>query len=160
MRIEARASRPGDREWISAELAREFHGPRIERGEEILNALDLPALVAEFEGERAGLLTYMLHADHGEVFTLSSRRERLGIGSALLAAAEAAFFEAGHRESRLFTINSNLNALGFYQRRGYRLWQVHRDTITRARALRKPEIPLLDGNGILIADELELRKPL
>ena len=59
---------------------------------------------------------------------------------------------------RVFTGNHNLHAIRFYQRRGFRLWAVHRDTITRAREV-KPLIPLFE-DGIPICDEVELRKTL
>jgi hypothetical protein len=59
----------------------------------------------------------------------------------------------------LITSNDNLNALRFYQRRGYRLAAVHRDAIVLARQI-KPEIPLVGDFGIPLTDEIELEKLL
>ncbi|MHB8637436.1 MAG: GNAT family N-acetyltransferase [Fimbriimonadaceae bacterium] len=160
MCISTRIATESDLPWIRDLLIRAWHGPLIERTDEFIDASILPAIVAELAGERVGLATLLLHPDHVEIVTLNSLRKGIGIGSALMAAAER-FAQASHlTELRLFAVNSNLPALGFYQRRGYRLWAVHRDTITRARATLKPEIPLLHPNGIVNADEVELRKQL
>ena len=158
MPIETRITGPGDRAWILDVLIREWHGPLIERTDEYIDASNLPAIVAEIEREPVGLITLMFHGVHAEIVTLNSFRKRIGVGSALMAAAEAFASEAGHTEVRLFAVNANLGALGFYQKRGYRMWAIHRDTITRARQDKKPDIPLYGENEILNADEVELRK--
>jgi ribosomal protein S18 acetylase RimI-like enzyme len=149
-----------DRAWVLEVLAREWAGPLIERTDEYIEADKLPAVIAEVEDERVGLATVLIHPDHFEIVTLNSFREKQGIGTALIRAVEDIAVRAGKPEVRIFTYNGNLNALGFYQKRGYRLWAVHRDTITRARDGKKPDIPLLDENGIVIADEIELRRRL
>ena len=45
--------------------------------------------------------------------------QRMGLGGALLAHAEAAMARAGHREARLETDTFNLQSRAFYQRHGY-----------------------------------------
>lgn len=158
--VTVRSAELADAEWVFVQLKNEFHGPMVERGDELIDASGLPALIADVDGSRVGVLTYIVHGDHVEIFTLSTTLENRGVGTSLITAAEDVARAAGLSEMRLFVINSNLHALGFYQRRGYRVWSVHRDTITRARLKWKPEIPLVDDNGIVIADELELRKTL
>ena len=149
-----------DAPWVLDLLVRAWHGPLIERTDEFIDASELPAILAEIDGVPVGLVTLLVHADHVEIMTLNSRREGIGVGSALMAAAETFALESGHTEVRLFAVNANLNALGFYQKRGYRFWAIHRDTITRARETKKPDIPVFAENSILIADEVELRKRL
>ncbi len=56
------------------------------------------------------------------------------------------------------TTNDNVDALRFYQRRGWNLAALHEDAVTRARRL-KPEIPLVGDHGIPIRHELELEGP-
>ena len=63
----------------------------------------------------------------------------------------------GCRRVWLITTNDNLDALRFYQRRGYHLWKLHVGGIARDRKL-KPEIPAIGEHGIFINDELELEK--
>jgi len=157
--MQIRQANDGDRDWIHETLVREWDGPLIERTDEFVDAGKLPALIAEVDGEGVGLATVLLQPDHAEIVSLNSFREKQGIGTALIKAVEEMAVRAGTPEVRIFTYNGNLNALGFYQKRGYRLWAIHRDTITRAR-LDKPSIPLLDDNGIIVADEIELRRRL
>ena len=57
------------------------------------------------------------------------------------------------------TDNSNLRALGFYQRSGYALNALHRGAIDGFRLL-KPQIPLTDSSGIPLRDMIELEKRL
>ena len=94
----------------------------------------LPALVAERSGERCGLLTYRVDHDQLEVVSLDSLQPRQGVGSALL---EAVTMVAGSRSCRrawLVTTNDNLDAIRFYQRRGFRMVAVHPGAVDEARA--------------------------
>ena len=59
----------------------------------------------------------------------------------------------------LITTNDNLNALRFYQKRGFELVAVHRHAVDESRKI-KPEIPLVGENGIPIRDELGLELAL
>ena len=82
-----------------------------------------------------------------------------GVGTALLDAVRDAAVQAGCRRIWLITTNDNLRALGFYQKRGYRLVAVHRDALQRSREL-KPSIPLVSPDGIPLRDEIELEYPV
>ena len=157
--ISIRPATESDQAWVDETLIREWAGPLVERGDEFVDVTKLPAQIAETDGGRVGLMTLLVHADHLEIFTLNSFREGQGIGSALMNAAEREAVKQNLTEIRLFVVNHNLRALGFYQRRGYRIWAAHRDSITRARLV-KPAIPLVSSDGIPICDELELRKTL
>jgi hypothetical protein len=57
----------------------------------------------------------------------------------------------------LITTNDNLNALEFYQKRGYRIIEVISDAVNKARKV-KPSIPLIGYKGIPLQDELRLKK--
>jgi len=107
--------------------------------------------------ERIGLVTYFLHPGgwQGEVITLSSRRENAGVGTALLDTAVAAIRQAGCIRAFLTTTNDNLRALGFYQKRGWKLAALHKGIIDEARK-RKAVIPAIGLNNIPLRDELEL----
>jgi ribosomal protein S18 acetylase RimI-like enzyme len=128
------------------------------------HAPSLPAYAAVLrsaDGEQpVGIATYRLDDAHGcELVTIDSAHEHMGVGTALLDAVEAAARAAGAARVWLITSNDNLNALRFYQRRGYRLAAVHRDAIVLARQI-KPEIPLVGDFGIPLTDEIELEKLL
>ena len=116
---------------------------------------DLPGFVAELDGKVAGLVTFHVAGDTCEIVTLDSLRPGQGIGTALIEAVKAAASAAGCRRLWLITTNDNLHALGFYQKRGFRLVAVHPGAVDAARRL-KPEIPLIGNDGIPIRDEIEL----
>jgi hypothetical protein len=53
------------------------------------------------------------------------------------------------------TTNDNIDALRFYQARGFVIRQVRVDAIRESRKL-KPEIPMTGSYGLPIRDEIEL----
>ena len=157
MAITVRPLGEGDRDWADAVISGHQGSSRTARLGELLDPLALPGLVAERDGRRLGLLTYILHPDRSlEVLTLHSQVEGAGAGGALLEAAAALARRRGCRRLWLVTTNDNLHALGFYQRRGLRLCALHAGAVDRDRAL-KPEIPAVNpDNGIPLHDLLEL----
>ena len=89
--------------------------------------------------------------------SINAAVEGLGVGSVLISAVEESVQKAGIRRIWLITSNDNLDALRFYQRRGYRITAVYPNAIDEARKL-KPTIPELGYYKIPIHDELELEK--
>lgn len=80
-----------------------------------------------------------------------------GTGTALVEAVARVAGDAGARRLRLVTTNDN--ALRFYQRRGFRLAELHVGAVDEARRL-KPTIPTIGDHGIPLRDELVLERPL
>lgn len=153
--IHVRPLRPEERAWATRLLTQRWGDARIVTRGRVHHADERPGLVAQHAGRRVGLLTDRFAARACEIVSLDSLREGRRIGTALLAAAVHAAQEAGARRVWLITTNDNLHALGFYQRRGFRLVAVHRDALVRSRRL-KPQIPLLGQRGIPLRDEIEL----
>jgi N-acetylglutamate synthase-like GNAT family acetyltransferase len=154
-----RAAGPDDRDAVHRFL--EDHGSaRVARMGELVRAADQRAVLAQ-EGDRiAGVLTYVLDGDDCEVLTLHAAERFHGVGTALLIEVERLAAEAGCRRLWLITTNDNMDALRFYQRRGFRLVAVHPGAVDRSRATLKPEIPPVGDRGIPLRDELELSKEL
>ena len=152
--MQIRAKQWDDQVWISEVLARLWGGSQIAVGGRLVEACDLPALIA---GERLGLATYRITADgkSAELITLNALTKRRGIGTALIEELSARLAAAGVRELRVSMTNDNLDALRFYQRRGFRLLALHRGAIDKARRL-KPSIPSTGHYGIPIHDQLKL----
>ncbi len=119
------------------------------------DAASLPAYVAELDGRPVGLVTYAPSGDELEVVTLDALVGSVGVGTALLETLLEQAEAHGCRRVWLITGNDNLGALGFYQRRGFRMVAVHSGAIDRARWF-KPGIPGLGAGGIGIHDEVEL----
>jgi ribosomal protein S18 acetylase RimI-like enzyme len=80
------------------------------------------------------------------------------VGTALLEAVERIAAERGCRRLWLLTTNDNVDALRFYQRRGFRLARLNPGAVDEARARLKPELPTVGDYGIPIRDELVLEK--
>ena len=144
-----------DREWLADHLDEAWGGPMQARRGEVFDARTLPALVAERDGERVGLLCYQQHGDREwEVAVLNAVPRHTGVGSALVQALVDRV-GAGAR-IWLVTTNDNVDALRFYQRRGFRLRELRPGAVDEARRSLKPEIPPVGHHGIPLRDELEL----
>jgi GNAT superfamily N-acetyltransferase len=85
--------------------------------------------------------------------------EGQGVGTLLVESVQEAARAAGCRRFFLITTNDNLNALRFYQRRGFRLAALRPGAVDASRQI-KPSIPLTGEYGIAIHDELELENDL
>ncbi len=115
----------------------------------------LEGFVIEDGKEWIGLLTFMIENNECEVTSLDSLREGQGIGSQLIDRALEEARGRGCKRLFLITTNDNLNALGFYQRRGFEIVAVYRGAINESRKL-KPGISLIGYNNIPLRDEIEL----
>jgi GNAT superfamily N-acetyltransferase len=153
--IRLRPVQDGDRTWVAALLKTYWASARIVTRGRVHEADRLPGFIAEVENEPVGLLTYHIEDNQCEVVSLNSLREGMWIGSRLLDAAKEQAQAAGCRRMWLITTNDNLAALGFYQKRGWRLVAIHRDQLEESRRL-KPEIPRVGIDGIPVCDEIEL----
>jgi GNAT superfamily N-acetyltransferase len=136
-------------------LAERWHSPRIVTRGRIHQADELPGFVAETVAGLMGLVTYRCEADQCEIVSLDSLVERRGVGTALVAAVQRAARETGCARLWLITTNDNLQALRFYQKRGFALAALHRNALELSRRL-KPEISALGEDGIPLRDEIEL----
>jgi GNAT superfamily N-acetyltransferase len=157
--MKVRPREGADRSAAMAFLARHNHA-RVARLGELLEPLNYPALLAEADGEISGMLTYVPDPGWGqcEFLTLHATEQWHGVGTALIEAMEQ--LAAGHECARLWliTTNDNVDALRFYQRRGFQLAAVHRHAVEDSRSRLKPEIPVVGAYGIPMHDEIELEK--
>jgi ribosomal protein S18 acetylase RimI-like enzyme len=125
---------------------------------ELHDVLSLPGFVAEEDDRPVGIATYRRDGDACELAFLEAFEPRRGLGSALLeAVVEAA---AGCARLWVVTTNDNVDALRFYQRRGFRLVELRAGAVDEARENLKPRIGRTGAYGITIRDELELERPL
>jgi ribosomal protein S18 acetylase RimI-like enzyme len=149
-----RAYRESDRAWAEVFMDDEFGGRLQARRGELIDVLALPGFVAERGGRRVGLVTYRVEGRACELAIIAAAERHQGVGTALLDA----LVEAVHGCERIWlvTTNDNLDALRFYQRRGFRLAEVRPGAVDRARAELKPQISVVGAYGIPLRDELEL----
>jgi GNAT superfamily N-acetyltransferase len=157
MRIRTREQ--SDRPAVEAFLAR-WQSTRVARRGSLERPIEHPALLADADGRLLGVLTYVIDGARCEVLTLHADERGRGVGSALLAEVKRVAAEAGCTTLWLITTNDNVDALRFYQRRGFRLAALHPGAVDYSRAHIKPEIPELGDHGIPLRDELELELEL
>jgi GNAT superfamily N-acetyltransferase len=158
--VRVRPRQSSDDENVERFLA-DRHSRRVARLGVLERPLDHPALLAESDDrELAGVLTYVLGERECEILTLHALRQWSGVGTALVEAIEQLAAERGCRRLWVLTTNDNVNALRFYQRRGFRLAALNAGAVDDARATLKPEIPPVGAYGIPLRDELVLDKRL
>ena len=119
----------------------------------------LDGFVIEDANEWLGLVTFIVTGDECEITSLNSLREHQGIGTSLVNAVMDETRKQNCRRIFFITTNDNINALGFYQKRGFELVAVHRGAVNESRKI-KPTIPLIGYNKIPLRDEIELEMKL
>ncbi len=149
----------GDREWVAQFIFEHWGSNKaISRGV-VHFPQNLPGFVALYEGEKVGLVTYKILDESCELVTINSTHPSSVIGTALIEAVMDIAQKAGCKRLWLITTNDNMNALRFYQKRGFELVAIHRNALDISRRL-KPEISLIGNDGIPLRDEIELEMML
>lgn len=149
-----REYRESDRVWAEPFMHREFGGPLQARRGSLLDVLALPGFVAERAERPIGLVTYRLEDDECELAFIGALERHTGVGTALLDALLRTVGDRGR--IWLVTTNDNLEALRFYQRRGFVLSELRPGAVDAARQHLKPQISRVGDFGIPLRDELEL----
>lgn len=135
-------------------MEEEFGGVLQARRGELIDLLALPGFVAEENGRPVGLLTYRREHDACELAFIGSLEQHRGIGTALLDALRGEVVDC--ERIWLVTTNDNLEALRFYQRRGFVLSDLRPGAMDDSRRRLKPRISEIGSFGIPVRDELEL----
>ena len=102
-----------------------------------------------------GLITYRIKDNEMEILSLDSLLSNKGYGTELLNKAIHKARNIGCYRIMLITTNDNLNALRFYQKRGFDIVKLYRNAVDESRKL-KPQIPLIGMDNITIKHEIEL----
>jgi GNAT superfamily N-acetyltransferase len=148
-----------DHKWVAQFMHEQWGSDKaISRGV-VHYPQNLPGFVAMNDGEKVGLVTYNILDESCEIVTINSIHPSSGVGAALIEAVRNIAIKSGCKRLWLITTNDNMNALRFYQKRGFTLVAVHRDALEHSRKL-KPEISLIGNDGIPLRDEIELEMML
>jgi DNA-3-methyladenine glycosylase I len=154
-----RPIRPDDHTLVEKLIIQHWGSPRMVIRGEVYYLADLSGFLALYGDDICGLITYTIEDDACEIMSLDAFQSGQGIGSLLVEAVKSMAKEKGCRKLHLVTTNDNVNALAFYQKRGFHLAELRPGAIELSRKI-KPEIPLVGENGIPIRDEIELEMDL
>jgi ribosomal protein S18 acetylase RimI-like enzyme len=158
MKILPAADVPADR--LRAHLIDTWHADFVVAHGERIRPAELPGFVA-IDGYRiAGHAAYRLGPDGCELVAIAVEPRHVGIGSRLLEHVIEIARDAGSRRVWLTTTNDNLDALRFYERRGFQLCALRAGAVVEARRTIKPDLPETGAFGIPMRDELDLELPL
>lgn len=144
-----------DRAFLDELLRLRWSGGALILKGKIVHPKDVEALAAYHDGRLAGVATWRLEGPVMYLATLNNITEQRGVGVALLDAMMRLGREKGSALLRVIVTNDNLNALGFYQRRGFHIVAIHPGAIETIRTL-MPNIPVIGANRIPMRDEIEL----
>jgi GNAT superfamily N-acetyltransferase len=101
-----------------------------------------------------GLVTYRIKDNECEIMSLDSLRENQGIGTTLINKVVEIANKEKCTKIKLITTNDNINALRFYQKRGFDMVRLYHNALDISRKL-KPSIPMLGEFDIPIRHEIE-----
>jgi len=157
--ITVRDFTPADRDWARALIGGHQGGDhRVAMLGQLLDPLEHEGLVAVADdGGPIGLLT-VTESDRGlGILTLHADPRGSGAGSVLLRTAVDVARASDAPRVWLVTTNDNLDAIGWYLRRGMTVAAVHAAAVDADRASLKPTIAKANPeNGIPIRDLVEL----
>jgi len=137
-------------QWFSTDMA--------VKGE-LVDMTSIDGFAAYEYGEIIGLVTYRIINSECEIMSLDSLAEKQGIGTVLVnKVIEKAAIERCDKVT-LITTNDNINALRFYQKRGFNMVKVYRNSVEASRKL-KPSIPMIGDFDIPIKHEIEFEMDL
>ena len=153
-----REATPADREKALALFARDFGPAQLVAYGEAISLEHAAALVAETDHEIAGALAWRPFDGALHILALATDPmwQRAGVGGYLVAEAELLARRQDLPRVIVTISNDNLPALYFYQRRGYRISAILRDSI--AAHTRGQQVA--GFAGIPILDEIQLAKEI
>lgn len=144
-----------DLPWAERLIGVQFGGRLQARLGAVVDALACPGMVAELAGDAVGLATYQEDDAGVEIVYLEAAVKQVGAGTRLV---EAVAERTGAARLWLVTTNDNLDALRFYQRRGFTIAAVRPGAVDETRRTLKPAIPRIGRFGIPVRDEIVLER--
>jgi len=155
MRISIRKTTPKDMEWIKKIFLKFWKGDFVVAKGRVYKPEVLEGFIAHSGSKKLGLVTYKVSGDELGIISFNSFLKNKGVGTALMKKVIKLARKKALRRIWVSTTNDNLEALKFYQKRGFRIKRVYPDAMDKVRKL-KPSIPKIGDNGISLRDEIEL----
>lgn len=119
----------------------------------------LPGFVAVYDEKIVGFLLYEIINTNCEIIVFEVFEKFQGTGTQILDKLKSMARSKGCNRLFLMTTNDNLDALRFYQRRGFHISAIHIDSIKESRKI-KPSIGFTGDHEIPLRDEIDLEMGL
>ena len=140
---------------IKALMDRDWGGePLVVRGEKYFPSA-MPGLISRRDGRLEGFLFYNIDNRGLEIIVFEIFEKFRGLGTRFLDRVKEIARSRGITRIFLMTTNDNLDALRFYQKRGFHLCALHVNSVEVSRKM-KPTIGHVGDYGIPVRDELDL----
>lgn len=153
--VKLRSSTPQDAKWLEELMNRDWGGvPLVIRGKKYYPA-NLDGIIAENEEGIAGFLFYEVRDQDCEIIVFEVFDKFKGTGTQILDQLKKTATSEKCRRLYLMTTNDNLDALRFYQKRGFHICGIHLDSVKLSRKI-KPTIGMIGDHGISVRDEIDL----
>ena len=131
-----------DHRWLVA-AARATLGSEYQvHSQRQFDVRDGSLLIAARGRRRVGFLTWDHAGDVCEILAIACTEQRIGVGTALIEAVDAAARCVGSARLLVVTTDTNVVARRFYERCGFRLVDRRIGAVDECRRLYKPEIPV------------------
>ncbi|WP_422332997.1 GNAT family N-acetyltransferase [Rhodococcus sp. (in: high G+C Gram-positive bacteria)] len=136
------------------------HTTQVARRGALVDVRKQPALLASTEDEVVGVLLYDVVDKDCEIVHMRASGQWGGVGTALVDRVVEVARAQGCSRLWLVTTNDNIDAVRFYQRRGFRLSAVRCGAVDEARRTLMPQIPEVGNYEIPLRDELEFERDI
>ncbi len=150
---------PNDADTVSQLMDEHWGGePLVIRAQNFYPS-KLEGILALDGDEIIGFLFFDIQDKTCEIIVLEVFDKFKGIGTTLLNQLQIIAKNKNCNRIYLTTHNDNLDALRFYQRRGFHICAIHLDSVKKGREM-KPEIPMTGDYDIPLRDEIDLEMKL
>lgn len=138
---------------VSRFLDSQWYGRSMVVEGEVVDLLSLEGMVALEGFTVEGVMTYRVEDDTLRIVTVDAKSHGHGIGTMLTTLAVEKAKALGLKKVVVLTRNDNIVGIEFYQKIGFDLKGVRRNSLNMARAI-KENIPLMGKNGIPVRHEV------
>lgn len=148
-----------NREQINSFLISHWYSTDMVVRGEVIDMTKLDGFAAYENEDIIGLITYRIENSECEIMSLDSLKENMGIGTILLNKAVETASNINCTKIKLITTNDNINAMRFYQKRGFDMMQIYHNALEKSRKI-KPSIPMTGNFGIPLKHEIEFERKI
>ncbi|MBE6022253.1 MAG: GNAT family N-acetyltransferase [Cellulosilyticum sp.] len=148
-----------NREDINSFIQEHWYSTEMVLRGQIVDMTTVEGIVAYEDEKIIGLLTYEIKNRECEILSLDSLVQNKGIGCRLIECVYRVAKKATCSRIKLITTNDNINAIKFYQKRGFDMLRIYRNALDISRKI-KPSIPTIGDFGIPLKHEIEFEMNL